>query len=82
MGNAGMIQEMAAPVRAGSAVLIGRCEESADLGKAAFRNTLHCSSHVVGSAAQFNQSVSAMPEDNSSNSHALVPSTADTLLKG
>jgi hypothetical protein len=44
-------------------------------------DTLHCSSDVGGSAAQFNSSVSAMPPSPSGTfDTALHPGTADTLL--
>ncbi len=43
-------------------------------------HTLHCSSSVAGSAAQFNQSVSAMPSTPARTFHALPQGTADTLL--
>ena len=44
-------------------------------------DTLHCSSDVGGSAAQFNSSVSAMPPYLSRTSETPVhPGTADTLL--
>ena len=44
-------------------------------------DTLHCSSDVVGSAAQFNSSVSAMPPYLSRTFATPVhPGTADTLL--
>jgi len=44
-------------------------------------NTFHCSSDVAGSAAQFNRSVSAMP-DNPKRTFVRPPhpGTADTLL--
>src|SRR5512133_10033 len=45
-------------------------------------NTIHCSSDVGGSAAQFNQSVSAMPAYVPGHSHPLLQGTADTLSKG
>jgi hypothetical protein len=44
-------------------------------------DTLHCSSEVAGSAAQFNSSVSAMPPPPSRTFETPVHSgTADTLL--
>ena len=44
-------------------------------------DTLHCSSDVVGSAAQFNSSVSAMPPPPARTFETPVhPGTADTLL--
>ncbi len=44
-------------------------------------DTLHCSSDVAGSAAQFNRSVSAMPPYLSRTFQTPVhPGTADTLL--
>ena len=44
-------------------------------------DTLHCSSDVAGSAAQFNRSVSAMPPCLSRTFQTPVhPGTADTLL--
>ena len=47
----------------------------------ALLNTLHCSSGTAGSAAQFNQSVSAMPCYVSSHINAPRQGTADTLSK-
>jgi hypothetical protein len=44
-------------------------------------DTLHCSSDVGGSAAQFNSSVSAMPPSPSRTFETPAhPGTADTLL--
>ena len=44
-------------------------------------DTFHCSSDVAGSAAQFNESVSAMPFNPQPRSNPHVPmGTADTLL--
>jgi hypothetical protein len=45
-------------------------------------NTIHCSTELAGSAAQFNQSVSAMPGCLPGHSHHLLQGTADTLSKG
>jgi hypothetical protein len=42
-------------------------------------DTLPSSSGVRGEAVQFNRSVSAMPELDSTNPSAQVPGTADTL---
>jgi len=48
----------------------------------ALLNTLHCSSGTAGSAAQFNQSVSAMPSyDSRKFDRPSGQGTADTLSK-
>ena len=74
------IEEMASTAGPSSAAPPGRCDNSASTGAAALRNTLHCSFDAEGSAAQFNQSVSAMPRHASRGINTPQQGTADTLL--
>ena len=79
---AGTFQDLAAPADATSAAPLNGCKQSAPLTPIAIRDTLHCSSDAAVSAAQFNQSVSAMPCYGSCQIDALRQGTADTLSKG
>jgi hypothetical protein len=82
MATAGISEEIASTASARSQALIHHYERCTRNGRGAPGDTLHCKSHARGSAAQFNQSVSAMPSYDSRNFDC--PSgqgTADTLSK-
>jgi hypothetical protein len=81
MPPAGTIEEITSAGGPSSAAPPGQCDSSASTSAAALRNTLHCSSDTGDSAAQFNQSVSAMPGHASGGINTLK-GTADTLLLG
>ena len=82
MGTARIFEGLADRADASWATPLGRRKKSAAIGPVALWDTLHCSSGVAGSAAQFNQSVSAMPCDNPRQINAPRQGTADTLLIG
>jgi hypothetical protein len=82
MATAGISEEIATATNAGSEAPTYRYERGTRNGRAASGDTLHCKSHVRGSAAQFNQSVSAMPSHDSRNfDRPSGQGTADTLSK-
>ncbi len=82
MCTAGTHPQIAAPADATSAPPFQRSERSSTLATPRIGDTLHCSSDVPGSAAQFNQSVSAMPCNRSIRIDAQLQGTADTLFIG
>ena len=82
MATAGIVEELADRADASSAAPLGRREKFAAIGTVALWDTLHCSPDVAGSAAQFNQSVSAMPTNAPRPINAPQQGTADTLFKG
>lgn len=82
MATAGISEEIASTASAGSEAPAHLYERCSCNGRGASRDTLHGKSHARGSAAQFNQSVSAMPSYDSRKFDC--PSgqgTADTLSK-
>ena len=82
MGAAGTFPQSAAQTDTDSAGPPPPLVRSVAMAPASLLNTLHCSTNVAGSAAQFNQSVSAMPRYAGSATHAPTRGTADTLSKG
>jgi hypothetical protein len=82
MGTAGTFWQIAAQTGTSSGSPTQLRAGSLAMAPVPFRNTLHCSSEVTGSAAQFNRSVSAMPRYAFSRTNASGRGTADTLSKG
>jgi hypothetical protein len=78
MATAGRIEEMASATAPSSAAPPGQCHGSVSSDAASLGNALHYS-FAQRSAAQFNQSVSAMPCHASHGINA-PQGTADTLL--
>jgi hypothetical protein len=81
MRTAGTFPGVAARADGTSAAPIQRRQQATAMAAVSIGNTLHCSSDVVGSAAQFNQSVSAMPCCVPNHINAPRQGTADTLSK-
>ena len=81
MRTAGTFPEVAARAGDTAAARIQRREQSTAIAAVSFRDTLHCSSDAAVSAAQFNQSVSAMPCYAPGHINAPRQGTADTLSK-
>jgi hypothetical protein len=80
MDAVGVIHPSAAVAGTGLPATFGCCQSSARTGRLSVHDTLHCNSGAPGSAAQFNQSVSAMPSHDPRNFARLSrQGTADTL---
>jgi hypothetical protein len=83
MVAAGIIHPFAAPPGAGAAATFAGWQTPALTGSVPLGHTLHSNSDALGSAAQFNRSVSAMPSHDSRNfARPSGQGTADTLSKG
>jgi hypothetical protein len=81
MDAVGVIHPTAVVAGAGLPAAFGCWQGSARTGWVRLPDTLHCNSDTPGSAAQFNQSVSAMPDYAPTPTNAPWPDTADTLSK-
>ena len=81
MDAVGVIHPSTAVAGARLPATFGCCQGSARTGWVRLPDTLHCNSGAPVSAAQFNQSVSAMPAYALTPIDAPRPGTADTLSK-
>ncbi len=82
MCTAGSSPQIAALAHRGSGSSAWARARSVAVAQTPLLNTIHCSCDVVGSAAQFNPSVSAMPCYVPGHSHDFLQGPADTLAKG